>query len=177
MFSWNENMYFRLIDNTVEIEIKQNQENMEERKYSEEEFKSNPRFQHHKNIEQVVNMQKMKPFNLEAAKQGQPVCTRDGRKARIICFDRFDRKEANKQIVTLVQDDDREFPYCHDLEGKYLPNNNLDLMMLSKKHEGWVNVHKLVIGYETGKIYATEEEAKAVACTGCMATVKIEWYE
>ena len=29
----------------------------------------------------------LKPFNLEAAKQGKPVCTRDGRKARIICFD------------------------------------------------------------------------------------------
>lgn len=29
----------------------------------------------------------MKPFNLELVKQGHPVCTRDGRDARIICFD------------------------------------------------------------------------------------------
>ena len=30
---------------------------------------------------------KFKPFDLEQAKAGKPVCTRDGRKARIICFD------------------------------------------------------------------------------------------
>lgn len=29
----------------------------------------------------------LKPFDLETAKAGKPVCTRDGRKARIICFD------------------------------------------------------------------------------------------
>ena len=32
----------------------------------------------------------MKPFDLEAAKAGAPVCTRDGMEARIICFDRVD---------------------------------------------------------------------------------------
>lgn len=30
----------------------------------------------------------LRPFDLEAAKAGKPVCTRDGRKVRIICFDR-----------------------------------------------------------------------------------------
>lgn len=44
------------------VEIKQKQEDMEE-----------------KNLN-------LKPFDLEAAKAGKPVCTRDGRKARIICF-------------------------------------------------------------------------------------------
>jgi hypothetical protein len=29
----------------------------------------------------------MKEFNLEEAKSGKPVCTRDGNKARILCFD------------------------------------------------------------------------------------------
>jgi hypothetical protein len=29
----------------------------------------------------------MKEFNLEEAKEGKPVCTRDGRNARIVCFD------------------------------------------------------------------------------------------
>lgn len=32
----------------------------------------------------------MKPFDLEAAKAGAPVCMRDGMEARIICFDRVD---------------------------------------------------------------------------------------
>lgn len=30
----------------------------------------------------------MKEFDLEKAKAGHPVCTRNGNKARIICFDR-----------------------------------------------------------------------------------------
>lgn len=29
----------------------------------------------------------MKPFNLEEAKAGKPVCTRDGRKVNILRFD------------------------------------------------------------------------------------------
>ena len=29
----------------------------------------------------------MKPFDLEKAKAGSPVCTRSGEKVRIICFD------------------------------------------------------------------------------------------
>jgi hypothetical protein len=32
----------------------------------------------------------MKKFDLEAAKQGAAVCTREGMKARIVCFDRVD---------------------------------------------------------------------------------------
>ena len=31
----------------------------------------------------------MKPFNLEAAKKGAPVCTREGKPVRILCFDRI----------------------------------------------------------------------------------------
>ena len=30
----------------------------------------------------------MKPFDIELAKAGYPVCTRDGRPVRILCFDR-----------------------------------------------------------------------------------------
>lgn len=36
---------------TIYVEVKQNKENMEEREYSEEDMKNNPRFKHHKNIE------------------------------------------------------------------------------------------------------------------------------
>lgn len=49
----------------IYVEIKQNKEDMEEREYSEEDMKNNPRFKHHKNIEQVINMQKMKPFDFD----------------------------------------------------------------------------------------------------------------
>lgn len=46
----------------------------------------------------------LKPFDLEAAKAGKPVCTRDGRKARIICFD----AKCNKPIVALIYDCNKE---------------------------------------------------------------------
>lgn len=42
---------------------------------------------------------KFKPFDLEQAKAGKPVCTRDGRKARIICFD---LKNGNHPIVAVI---------------------------------------------------------------------------
>ena len=49
------------------------------------------------------NKLNLKPFNLKAAKEGKPVCTRDGRKARIICFDRkFYHDGYNYPIVAMV---------------------------------------------------------------------------
>lgn len=47
----------------------------------------------------------LKPFDLEAAKAGKPVCTRDGRKARIICFD---LKNDEYPIVAAVENDSSE---------------------------------------------------------------------
>lgn len=41
----------------------------------------------------------MKPFNLEEAKAGKLVCTRDGRKVRLLCFD---AKSNNYPIVGLI---------------------------------------------------------------------------
>ena len=109
---------------------------MEEREYSEEDMKNNPRFKHHKNIEQVINMQKMKPFDLEAAKAGKPVCTRDGRKARIICFD----AKCIKPIVALIQGSDNSEQIEYYTENGVFSNGgtgkNRDLMILLEKKEG-----------------------------------------
>ena len=122
-------------DLTILIEIKQNKENMEEeREYSEEEFKNNPRFQHHKPIEQVINMKKVKPFDLQKAKDGKPVYTRDGRKARIICFD----VNNDKPIVAVIccKEGKETYPYTFYPNGLNMDNNvfsNTDLMMLPEK--------------------------------------------
>ena len=148
-------------NNPIEIEIKQNKEDMEEeREYSEEEFKNNPRFQHHKPIEQVNNMKKMKPFNLEEAKAGKPVCTRDGRKVRIICFDRKD----NTPIVEILQ--------CVHNDGKcfHYDTSNNDLMMLPEKKEGWILLRK------DGYTFDNEEVAKK-NCTDEQFVAKVEWEE
>lgn len=57
----------------------------------------------------------MKPFNLEAAKAGKPVVTRDGNPARIICFD------ANRRfpLIALVASPQVEGIYTYTEGGRY----------------------------------------------------------
>ena len=74
----------------------------------------------------------MKSFNIEFAKQGKPVCTRDGRKARIICFD---RKGDICPIIALVEENGMEVTKSYDMNGRanYKNADNYDLMMASEK--------------------------------------------
>ena len=133
----------------------------------------------------ISNNRELKSFNLEDAKAGKPVCTRDGRKARIICFD----KKYIRPIVALVDhwdEADEEVEgiiECHN-DGYYncreIPSPN-DLMMLPEKKEGWVNVYKIkesTFGYITS-YFDTEENAKEdkEQLPGYVATVKINWSE
>ena len=103
-------------DNLVEIEIKQNKEDMEEKKLN------------------------LKSFDIQKAREGKPVCTRDGLKARIICFDRKDIKPI-VALVTFIDGTsviEKAFYYFED--GYHLSKNdknNYDLMMLpEKKRDG-----------------------------------------
>lgn len=153
---------------------------MEEREYSEEDMKNNPRFKHHKNIEQVINMQKMKPFDLEAAKAGNPVCTRDGRKARIICFD----AKCIKPIVALIQGSDNSEQIEYYTENGVFSNGgtgkNRDLMILLEKKEGWVNIYgEEKERYCSNVIYSSKEEALNISkqLKEHITTIKIEWKE
>ena len=135
----------------VYVEIKQNKEDMEEKKLN------------------------LKPFNLEAAKAGKPVCTRDGRKARIICFDRkFYHDGYNYPIVAMVNDNDNELVHAYTQDGLLVGNmeGELDLMMLPERKDGWVNVYK-------ERIYSTKEEAIEATYDGVtyVDTVKISWSE
>lgn len=50
----------------------------------------------------------LKPFDLEAAKAGKPVCTRDGRKARILCFDRFCCDEISTIVACVLSKDGKD---------------------------------------------------------------------
>ena len=125
----------------------------------------------------------MKPFNLEAAKAGKPVCTRDGKKARILCYD---LKGAEYPIVAAIKTRDRfaESVLSYDKNGRFEHNteNNNDLMMLPEKKEGWVNVMEGTAGkvYVGNNIYKTEDEAKEGASrftSKLIASVPIEWEE
>ena len=123
----------------------------------------------------------MKPFNLEEAKAGKPVCTRDGRKVRILCTD---LAETIFPIVAAVTcDNGREDIFRHKTCGShYLSGtSSVDLFMVADKHEGWVNIYRIGNGVTLGYICKTQEEAllitKAQNAFEVLATVKIEWEE
>lgn len=71
------------------------------------------------------------PFNIEAAKKGHAVCTRDKRPARIICFDRI----GYFKIIALVKEKNGiENTYYYNNFGHCLSDRETinDLMLLSK---------------------------------------------
>lgn len=72
-------------------------------------------------------------INLEAAKKGKPVCTRNGSKVRIICFD----KVGVYPIIALVWKEKCEMCHFYSQDGKCIGyGNEYDLTMLSDEKEG-----------------------------------------
>ena len=116
----------------------------------------------------------LKPFNLEAAKAGKPVYSRDGRKARIICFD----AKGKQPIIALFEREkaDEVIIQTYNIDGSYYglgKKDNRDLMMLHEKKEVWVNIYDDMVMYES------EEEAKLGIATkrNYIATAKVELEE
>ena len=144
---------FLPIDNIkiVLIEIKQNQEEMKE-----------------KNLN-------LKPFDLEAAKAGKPVCTRDGRNARIICFDRMNGDYYKIVACVTAFDGDFEEVLFYGIDGYIVDSQNPkdeDLMMLPEKKEGWAKVRKDI------NLYDTKEEAdRKMIGNDEYVTAKVCWEE
>ena len=114
----------------------------------------------------------LKPFDIQKAKEGKPVCTRDGRKARIICFDR----NSIQPIVALIKNfNEEESINVFFKDGHSLSKNNeveADLMMLPEKKEGWAKVRKDI------NLYDTKEEAdRKMIGNDEYVTAKVEWEE
>ena len=134
------------------------------------------------------NKLNLKPFDLQKAKLGKPVCTRDGRKARIICFDRrLFYKNVSYPILALVECSDGEDDVCgYNEKGKVLIEDGAeykdDLMMLPEKKEGWINICRNLntnkTELDTKDIYNTKEEAlQNLSSMTYVTTVKIQWSE
>ena len=144
---------------TIDIEIKQNQKDMKENKLN------------------------LKPFDIQKAKEGKPVCTRDGRKARIICFDA--KRKDKRSIIALVPS--KDYPGFEDLiaypnNGNYYGGheNDGDLMMLSEKKEGWVNVYRKEQNRYVKGIFPSREIALnsiSEKSREYIDTIKITWEE
>lgn len=130
----------------------------------------------------------MREFNLEEAKKGHPVCTKDGKDVRIICFDA--KFGGGFTIIALVKTAaiseeiiSRYNEFGVNVNSSYPQGYNL--VMKTFKKSGYVNLHKMIPTSDDltpmGGIYPTEDDAKAnisesfkeTYCT----TAKIEWEE
>lgn len=115
-----------------------------------------------------METKKFKPFDLEVAKAGNPVCTRDGREARIICFDRI----GNLPIIALVKNREGETVYYYYNNGRDNKENvekDYDLLMKPIIKTGWINVHK------NNGLYKTEEDAINNRPNDDFVAVKVEF--
>lgn len=162
----NHQLAYSCLKDEIFVEIKQNKENMEEKKLN------------------------LKEFNLEAAKAGKPIYTRDGRKARILCYDLKGVEEypivaaieTHDYLAESISAYDRNGRFDHDKE------NNNDLMILLEKKEGWINIYnrntistsKENCYIMTGvSVFKTKESAISYKDKDkeYIDTIKIEWEE
>ena len=169
----------------VAIEIKQNKEDMEEKKaplpkednhltrtvyaYVNGKISDKELIRSIKEMsdEYPYDKNSLEPFSFEAAKAGKPVCTRDGRKARIICFD----AKGEHPIIALVTDGAQESPYNYTEKGYHYIEDvetMADLMMLPEKKEGWININK------DACLFKSKEEAERY-CTKDYVPVRVEF--
>jgi hypothetical protein len=135
----------------------------------------------------IKKQSNMKSFDLEKAKQGHPVQTRDGRDVEILKTD----VKSNDPIVAVVRNNDRdEIVRVYKETGRYEARDiarGLDLFMKATKKEGWINVFRVgklklgtPFGYWCGDIHKTKQDAlQAKIGKGgiYIDTIKIEWEE
>ena len=187
-------------ENSVEIQIEQNKEDMEENYKAEDTLLTRLVGRYVNNLIDYETFEKavkelyfdkkdskptLKKFDLEAAKAGKPVCTRDGRKARIICFDRINGDYYKIVACVTAFDGDFEEVLFYGIDGYIVDSQNPkdeDLMMLPEKKEGWINIcrnlHTNKTELDTKDIYNTKEEAlQNLSSMTYVTTVKIEWEE
>ena len=119
----------------------------------------------------------MKPFNLEQAKAGKPVQTRDGCDVEILKFD----LRGEYPILAVIKLPDYDIVVNYPSDGIYhkrRPSNNYnDLLMKSEIKEGWVAVFN--DGKSISTIYDTKEKAESIGGTypNFVAAAKIVWEE
>lgn len=125
----------------------------------------------------------MKPFDLEKAKAGAPLCTREGFRARIVCFDADNDRFP---IVALLKSDNgKEYPASFTKEGRFSDrevDSSTDLLMVGEKKEGWMNIYKRMDQVMNSSIYETKGEAmykiiRENEYPTYITTVRVEWEE
>ena len=126
----------------------------------------------------------MKQFDLEKAKAGAPIQTRNGRPGKFIAY--VPEAEGEDRVIILVDrhiwkiGEDGRCGSRHDHPEK-------DIFMAPVKREGWVNVYETVYSERIANslgIYNAREQAEDQARTNegthprsYIDTVRIEWEE
>ena len=118
----------------------------------------------------------MKQFNLNEylKSPNKKVITRDGKPVKILCTNLV----SDKPVVAQIDGTGYSLSYPKDGKCSSCQNSMDDLFFAPEKHrEGWVNIYRNKTNGESfcGKIYASEEEAKAQS--DGFTTIKIEWEE
>lgn len=132
----------------------------------------------------------MKPFNLEAAKNGAKLVTCVGEPARILCYDyllyNLEKEIVEKCIAAAIKikinDCECEDIHYFNYDGENLLDINSKLFIETKKKQGWINIlrEKNSGILFSGTIYDTEEKAKNLILSDDyeeVAIKKIEWEE
>ena len=129
----------------------------------------------------------MKPFNLEAAKAGKPIVTRDGRPVQFIAYVK-DASSFDKLIVLVPQRLNVDYPNSilrFPDSGRYNDNidNKYDLFMAPVKTKYWANVWRdcgvNMPGIFVGKSFKTEQEMLNNKCSlnGTYKYIKTLFFE
>lgn len=123
----------------------------------------------------------LKPFDIQKAREGKPVCTRDGRKARVLCYD-FKQNEEYPIVVAVENKDGKECAllYSNDGISAMSKSSNNELVMFSEKKEGWVNVYKKEQNRYVKGIFPSREIALnsiSEKSREYIATIKMTWEE
>jgi hypothetical protein len=123
-----------------------------------------------------------KKFDLEAAKNGSPVITRDGKQARIVCFD-VNSKDDQPILALITRNDGYEGYSSHCINGDFYFNENQspnDLFMAPVKKKGWINIYPPVNNYTaalTNDVHKTRDQADRDATKARISCIEIEWTE
>lgn len=123
----------------------------------------------------------MKPFDLEKAKSGHPLITRDGRKAKFITH----VPECREYEQVIVKCEGRDICTGYNIYGCFMlttcghPN---DLFLAAEKKTGWVNIYpaelfKNIKAADLSFAYTTEDLANINANPNRLACVEISWEE
>ncbi len=178
-------------EKTLTIEIKQNKEEMEEKKQKLDDLVglyTSAKITYKEFDEKLKTLyadkeeckSSLKEFDLEAAKSGKPVCTRDRRKARIIAVGLNNKTYPLAAVIENNGEENEVHNYTSDGLATYGTLNDADLMMLPEKKEGWVNVYKKEQNRYVKGIFPSREIALnfiSEKSREYIATIKITWEE